>query len=93
MPNGGPRDGFFYPTLTLMIDSYNNTAGHPATVPEYLNFYLSLPLKPMGQFEVYCSIYKIVEQKFVKILLRNESKFYKVILLNGHTLIISLKIP
>ena len=23
MPNGDPRDGFFYPTLTLMIDSYN----------------------------------------------------------------------
>ena len=23
MPNGNPRDGFFYPTLTLMIDSYN----------------------------------------------------------------------
>ena len=21
MPNGDPRDGFFYPTLTLMIDS------------------------------------------------------------------------
>ena len=23
MPIGDPRDGFFYPTLTLMIDSYN----------------------------------------------------------------------
>ena len=23
MPNGDPRDGFFYPTLTLMINSYN----------------------------------------------------------------------
>ena len=23
MPNGDPRDGFFDPTLTLMIDSYN----------------------------------------------------------------------
>ena len=23
MPNGDPRDGLFYPTLTLMIDSYN----------------------------------------------------------------------
>ena len=22
MPNGDPRDGFFYPILTLMIDSY-----------------------------------------------------------------------
>ena len=22
MPNGDPRDGFFYPTLTIMIDSY-----------------------------------------------------------------------
>ena len=22
MPNGDPRDGFFYPTLTLMMDSY-----------------------------------------------------------------------
>ena len=22
MPNGDPRDGFFYPTLTLMTDSY-----------------------------------------------------------------------
>ena len=22
MPNGDPRDGFFYPTLTFMIDSY-----------------------------------------------------------------------
>ena len=22
MPNGDPRDGFFYPTLTLMVDSY-----------------------------------------------------------------------
>ena len=24
MPIDGPRDGFFYPTLTLMIVSYNN---------------------------------------------------------------------
>ena len=23
MPNGNPLDGFFYPTLTLMIDSYS----------------------------------------------------------------------
>ena len=23
MPNGNPRDRFFYPTFTLMIDSYN----------------------------------------------------------------------
>ena len=23
MPNGDPRDGFFYPTLTLMMDSYS----------------------------------------------------------------------
>ena len=23
MPNDDPRDGFFYPTHTLMIDSYN----------------------------------------------------------------------
>ena len=23
MPNGDPLDGFFYPTLTLMMDSYN----------------------------------------------------------------------
>ena len=23
MPNGDPRDGYFYPTLTLMIDSYS----------------------------------------------------------------------
>ena len=23
MPNGDPRDGLFYPTLTLMINSYN----------------------------------------------------------------------
>ena len=22
MPNGDPRDGFLYPTLTLMVDSY-----------------------------------------------------------------------
>ena len=22
MPNGDPRDGFFFPTLTLVIDSY-----------------------------------------------------------------------
>ena len=24
MPKGDPRDGFFYPTFTLMIDSYKN---------------------------------------------------------------------
>ena len=24
MPNSGPRDGFFDPTLTLMINSYKN---------------------------------------------------------------------
>ena len=23
MPNGDPQDGLFYPTLTLMMDSYN----------------------------------------------------------------------
>ena len=25
MPNGDPRDGFFYTTLTLMIDSYSTS--------------------------------------------------------------------
>ena len=25
MPIGDPQDGFFYPTLTLMIDSYKPT--------------------------------------------------------------------
>ena len=25
MPNGDPRDRFFYPTLTFMIDSYKNS--------------------------------------------------------------------
>ena len=24
MPNGNPQDGFFYPTLTLMMDSYRS---------------------------------------------------------------------
>ena len=28
MPNGDPRDGFFYPTLTLMIDSYMLTVDY-----------------------------------------------------------------
>ena len=28
MPNGDPRDGFFYPTLTLNIDSYILTQKH-----------------------------------------------------------------
>ena len=28
MPIDDPRDGFFYHTLTLMIDSYNLTLGH-----------------------------------------------------------------
>ena len=27
MPNSDPRDGFFNPTLTLMIDSYNLQQG------------------------------------------------------------------
>ena len=27
MPNGDPQDGFFYPTLILMIDSYMLTSG------------------------------------------------------------------
>ena len=27
MPNSDPRDGFFYPTLILMIDSYNSMLG------------------------------------------------------------------
>ena len=27
-PNSDPRDGFFYPTLTLMIDSYNLSVNH-----------------------------------------------------------------
>ena len=29
MPNGDPRHGVFYPTLTLMIDSYNIYHGEP----------------------------------------------------------------
>ena len=36
MQNGDPRDGFFYPTLTLMIDSYtillNGFISTPLTV-------------------------------------------------------------
>ena len=37
MPNGDPRDGFFYPTLTLMIDSYiawsfSSTGDDPANI-------------------------------------------------------------
>ena len=29
MPNGDPRDGFFYPTRTFMIDSYNHESDLP----------------------------------------------------------------
>ena len=35
MPNGDPRDGLFYPTLTLMIDSYNFT-GHVSVMGDLL---------------------------------------------------------
>ena len=28
MPNGDPRDGYFYPTLTLTINSYSKTDKH-----------------------------------------------------------------
>ena len=37
MPNGDPRDGFFYPTLTLMMDSYNIwlSLNHNNSVHEY----------------------------------------------------------
>ena len=28
MPIGDPRDGFFYPTITLMVDSYNTLRGN-----------------------------------------------------------------
>ena len=30
MPNGDPQDGFCYPTLTLMINSYNLNKPHKA---------------------------------------------------------------
>ena len=31
MPIGDPRDGFFYPTLTLMMDCFNNTLANLST--------------------------------------------------------------
>ena len=34
MPNGDPRDGFFYPTLTLMIHSYNVDLSDKQETPE-----------------------------------------------------------
>ena len=41
MPNGDPRDGFFYLTLILMIDFYNPSC---STMDRGLNFGLSLHL-------------------------------------------------
>ena len=37
MPNGDPQDGFFYTTLTLMIDSYNLRT-------KYTKFQLKIPI-------------------------------------------------
>ena len=37
MPNGDPRDGFFYPTLTLMIDSHNISKGPELKYEKYIS--------------------------------------------------------
>ena len=44
MPNSDPRDGFFYPTLTILIDSYNSCLF--SVMPD-LNFFKLLLLLPL----------------------------------------------
>ena len=47
MPNGDPRDRIFYPTLTLMIDSYIiNAHAYIFSEARGLDFGLSLHLLP-----------------------------------------------
>ena len=43
MPNGDPRDGFFYLTLTLMIDSYN-----PQVAQLQMKVYRALSQETLG---------------------------------------------
>ena len=43
MPNGDPRDGFFYPTLKLMIDSYSLGKPRDAKRRSSRRIFLSYP--------------------------------------------------
>ena len=45
LPNGDPRDGFFLPTLTLMIDSYNINSW-PGLLNPDLSFFEKQKLTP-----------------------------------------------
>ena len=63
MLNGDPRDGFFYPTLTLMIDSYKTddvtaTAGHLCC--DKLLFYTKATSEGLGKPAQLCCIVKII---------------------------------
>ena len=65
MPIGDPRDRFFYPTLTLMIDSYVYSS-------------VSCPKKNVTEatFDLQCDII-MVQNNFHSIIIINlENKFY-----------------
>ena len=51
MTNGDPRDGFFYPTLILMIDSYNQRF-----YPGIENLFLPMLSYPGRQVTSSCEI-------------------------------------
>ena len=54
MPNSDPRDGFFYPTLTIMIFSYNNDTLHYLLDNAFITFgsklYRRIVGIPMGTY-------------------------------------------
>ena len=61
MPNGDPRDEYFYPTLTLMLDSY--------TIPFYAETSMSQLLQEVyDQFRnteyIYLAAYFILSPRY-----------------------------
>ena len=56
MPIGDPLDGFFYPTLTLMIYSYNPSGICDEGAGLVAKFYISMPptLKKLKQHIALC---------------------------------------
>ena len=58
MPKGDPWDGFFYPTLTLMIDSYSIIKKHLSYwgVFPFYNPILTKGLSKLGQLSFFLKL-------------------------------------
>ena len=66
MPNGDPRDGFFYPTLTLMIDFYVIVCKHCSEINAKIQSWLDEVGTLIHHYMFEQSLWDITRSDFLK---------------------------